>query len=227
MKYLFLAFLIKLVTSQGHNSNRAVIKSRKTHAGPQHLKIGVLTEYGADNTKINEAIYAMRSTFSIIQDDPSILPDTELVIFEQNVPQANIFKALESACLLGQKGISGIIVVAECSMSLTLRAYAESMKIPTMVVHSCECSVEPSEERNLDQTIAITSSQTSNTKSASDIIMYGSYWYRMGAGYTKILNDCLATLIVQEAIRQVLFYTDGNSFPHRVVEKSNIFFNPK
>ena len=115
----------------------------------------------------------MRSAFAIFQDDPTILPDAELVIFEQNVPEANIFKALESVCSLGQKGIAGIVVVAECSMSLTLRAYAESMKIPTMVVHSCECSVEPSEERNLDQTIAITSSQASSTKSASDIIMYG------------------------------------------------------
>ena len=84
--------------------------------------------------------------------------------------------------------------------------------------------VEPNEEKNLEQTIAITS-KSSSRQPASEIIMYGSYWFRMGSGYTQVLNDCLAILMVQEGIRQVLFYADENSFPHGSDGQNSLFFS--
>ena len=246
ISYIFLITLLKfklVVSETSFNANELTIYSTKPPKSlpsvkqrnyqsnykkerpraPKHLKLGVIVESNTANHNdygptLAEAFQAIRSTLSILQNDDYLLQNTEIVVIEKLVPSGNIFKAIESACEIGQKGASGMIVVAGCTMSLTLRAYAESMKIPTMVTHTCECSIEPQEDRNLEQTIAITTSK-SNSKPASDLIMYGSYWFRMGSGYTKILNDCLATLVVQESIKQVLFYADEKSFPHRAVVK--------
>ena len=134
-------------------SSRSVRKRTNAGKAPVHLKLGILIETKIinyenpniqnDDPKMAEILYAIRSSLEILQEDDSILDNSEIIVFEKQIPTGNIFKAIDSACELGQKGIAGIIVVADCGMSLTLRAYAESMKIPTMLAQTCECSVEP------------------------------------------------------------------------------------
>ena len=183
---------------------------------PMSITIGVIIEretqeqlaYKRTKFKIDNAIHALQVSFDIFQDSKFVLEKTTIKVIERRISPENVFHAVQAACELGRQGISAYVVIASCSVTVTVRKFAESLKLPVMVVHTTECNIQTSTVLSLEQTIAM-----SRKKQASELVKYGKYWFGIGSEYTRTINEAIAALVSYEGINKILFYTDSNQWP--------------
>lgn len=197
-----------------------ILSRTKLKPAPNVIRIGVLIEENTEDKHVfskpsfltSDALRAIKASFEIFHAFPDLLPKTNVRTVERYVKTDNGFNALMSACELAKEGIAAFIIVAGCTVSVTLRSYIESLRIPTLLIHTTQCNIQASTIFSLEQTISITTN-IMKRKGTADIMNYGNYWFGVGSGYTKTVNEALTALISYEGVTRVIFYTDSLQWP--------------
>lgn len=201
------------------SGNSAPAHSKKTD--PNIVRIGVLVEnisrdghtFQKPTYETSDAMRAIKASFGIFQNFEDILPNTNLQTVQRYVRTDNGFDALQSACELSKEGIASFIVVAGCTVSVTLRSYIESLEIPTLLIHTSQCNIQSSVTYSFEQTIAAAKNTIKRKGGAAQIMNYGEFWYGIGSGYTKTMNEALTALVSSEGVTRIIFYTDSIHWP--------------
>ena len=220
----FLSTLLLSTCYPQINNNRQEPDPRELHDHkiPAYIRFGIIIEkdkndgsnepFARPSFKTMDAVRAVEAAFKIFIDTPNILPQTKIKTVTKYVKTDNGFDALKVVCELAKEGIAGYIIVAGCTVSVTLRSYTESLKIPTLLIHTTQCNIQASTIFSLENQLGLTT-QVMQKKSTTDIMSYGNYWFGIGSGYTRTTNEALSALIYNEGVKRVVFYTDSLHWP--------------